>query len=153
MATVLSFSTITGKPVHHVQIDGQPYVLRQPDDLPLASIIRAEALGTTVSAFAATVKQQQRLTVGESAALSAALDELCRMVLDAPDAIHEALGDAHRFAVVEVFTLLSAKTPAAAGSPTAAPQTRARTGNASSRGSRGSTAATRARGSKRSRTA
>jgi hypothetical protein len=130
-----------------IRILGTDYPLSPVDSLSILEYNRWAKLGARVDVL---VNRETDHTAAEAAELSSLLDTLCRMVLQAPDAIHVRLKDLHRFQIINAFVeLLRSMNPAIAGAtiappapPSPAAPRRRPTGGTRSRDSSGSTAAT-----------
>lgn len=131
-ALTLSTLDTTGVPV---QIDGHRYRTRHPEALSLRAIKQLERLAPRVGGLL----QQADLTEAEEIELSQGLQDVCRIVLDAPDKVITRLLDQQKVRVMEAFMQLrmSTRRPTPGAQPTPAPSR----GKPSSRASRGSTAA------------
>jgi len=136
--TVLSLNTLF-EPVH-VRIDGAPHRLMHEDALTLEQTLLMEKLGPRVNDLFKKLRDES-IVDEERLELDVALDRACRLVLDAPDVVHQRLTQKHRFDVLKAFMDLRAKGPAS-GEATA----QSNTGPKSSRGSSGSTSPRRKRG-------
>lgn len=131
-------TVVTG---HPVRIDGRRYTIRHTDSLTLQESLQLEKWTPTAGAL---LQKVATLTKAEHAELSDVLDRICRLVLDAPPAVHRALRDTHRVAVLQAFITLRLGTRGQTG---ATPRPTRSTGETSSRGSRTSTRATPPTGS------
>ena len=142
---VLSLSTLVECPV--VAIDGERYALHPADSLSLFVRMELEATERQLSQL---LSAPARTNV-EKADVARLLDQVCRKVLEAPDAVHAKLTDVQRMLICEVFIRL----PRASRLQTEAARPRRRVpplrGANSSVGSPGSTAGVPSNGSARSR--
>jgi hypothetical protein len=99
-----------------IRINGTDYPLKAMSTLGLRDYFYMQRTGPTVAALL----EKSNLTVKEDQALSASLDELCRRVLEAPDAVHAALGNVHRMRIFAAFSrLLGPADTDASASPSA----------------------------------
>jgi hypothetical protein len=96
---LLDLHTLIERPT--VKIDGVEYELRTPGELTLEERARSGVISTVLRAEPASPSPE------EAAKLSQALDQMCRMVLLAPDAVHVRLRDEHRFSIAGAFIALS----------------------------------------------
>lgn len=85
-----------------VRIDGRLYALRNAEDL---SILGTQGAYTKFNELAG-VLQVAKPTEQQERAMTELLDELCRMVLDAPLKVHEKLNDQDRLKIINSFSLL-----------------------------------------------
>ena len=130
---VLNLDTLVERRV--VVIDGKHYELKNPDEVSLLDYHRIWYKGRELDAAFA----KPNLTMDEIGALAKNIDELCRFLLDAPDAVHARLHESHKMKVIQVFTSLQhAAVTAPAPEPPATPSS----GETSSPESSGSTAGT-----------
>lgn len=140
MADALSLLDITtdiGR--FHVRIDGVPHFISHPDALTLSQINQLQHLRPRAIEMQTRAEE---LTSDDERELGAILDRMVRIVLDAPEAVHQKLIDAHRLAIVDAFSKLRSS-----GRKTGATvMAMSRTGAKSSRGSKGSTVARRKAG-------
>lgn len=140
---LLNLSTLTERYV--VRIDGKAYELRA---MPRFSVTQYLDFPKLTARMGQLWAQKTRTEV-EDEELAAVLDALCRIVLDAPDAVREQLTDVQRMQVCEVFINLQRAMPASRwslnrGRPAMSSKSPAKkTGASSPRASRGSMAATR----------
>lgn len=104
--TVLSLSTLF-EPVH-VRIDGAPHRLMHEDALTLEQTLVLERLGPRVNELFQKMRNES-INDDERFELDVALDRTCRLVLDAPDVVHQRLTQKHRFAVLKAFMDLRSK--------------------------------------------
>lgn len=127
--------------------DGVDYELRNPGELTLLERVKVSKQAPALASFG------DENAVAE---LSKVLDEVCRIVLIAPDDMHARLTDHMRLAIVLAFIELSpmnrrsARATMTAPPAAASPRTTAAGAN-SSRNLSSGTAARRASGSRRSR--
>lgn len=139
MATVneplLDLRTVTGK--FHIRIDGVPHFLSHPDALTLHKWAQIEAISPRIAALTLMVTGGGEVSDADERELSALLERAVRLVLDAPEVVHEKLDDVARASIFSAFCRLRS-----AGRETGATATaRSKTiGARSSRGSKGSTA-------------
>src|SRR5262245_25419825 len=110
----LSIRTIVE--VFHVRIDDVPHRLSHPDRLSLAQTMRMEAVAPRLGEL---LQRVETVTLEEQLELSQLLDEQCRIVLDAPAAVHERLTDVDRLAVVQAFIQLRSTGQATGATETA----------------------------------
>ena len=87
---------------HVVTVDGEQYELRNPGELSLVAYYRLGKKGDELNALLEVAE----LTDDQVKSLDRTLDELCRMVLDAPDDVHRRLKDLHKLQVVTAFNEL-----------------------------------------------
>ena len=142
---LLTLDSLTEYPT--VVIDDVQYALTPPDCLPILGYHRIHRLGPRL--FELFGKIDVDLTEAEGQELEQILDQLCRVVLQAPADIHARLTDVHRMAIYEAFLGLPLTGLQMAGRATteATTETKKRTGARSSRASRASTEATQSAGS------
>jgi hypothetical protein len=123
--SVLDLSTLVDRPV--VTIDRERYELRHPDELSLLDQLRMTRSATRVQVLVGLLTDVDRApTPAEEDEYRALLDQTCRAILVAPDAVHAKLRDDHRVAIGRAFTQLqSAKNRqlAGAGAQPAVPET------------------------------
>lgn len=161
---VLDLSTLTEKPI--VAIDGVGYDLNTPDDLTVIGYKKltilvprmTELYAQVYSAASQEPDADPAVETATEAALAKVLDDLCRLILIAPDEVHRRLTDLQRFQVYQVFTERPAPRIGATLRDLARAATTAtrsgKTGAVSPRGSVGSMPARRrSNGSKSSRSA
>lgn len=136
---LLDLKTLTER--HTVRVDGKAYTLKPMSRFSVLETLAFPEQTARLSALA-TLK---KLTPEQNDEIERLLDEICRVILDAPDAVHERLTGPQRMQVCNVFTLLRQGASPTRRRTTGANQTtsQAKTGATFSRGSRGSTAATR----------
>lgn len=115
---LLDLSTVL-EPVH-VRIDGVPHRLWHRDNLTLAQTVRLEDLGPRVQQLFAALRDDTLDAAGE-AELDQKLTAATRVVLDAPEAVHERLSQQQRFQILRTFMQLSTEAAAVERSPTPAP--------------------------------
>jgi hypothetical protein len=140
---LLDLHTLIERPT--VKIDGVEYELRTPGELTLEERARAGLVANTLRAEPASPSPEA------AADMSRAIDQICRIVLLAPDAVQQRLKDVHRLQIVETFIALSTtRRRPQPGAPTPRTTTDLRTGASSSRASSASTGACRRTGSPRS---
>lgn len=114
---LLTLDTLIERP--SIAIDGALFALRTPDDLSLVEHHRYARLAGRLD-----VLMQRAIQAPEDAEtereLTATLDQMGRIVLDAPDVVHARLKDTHRLAIVTAFTTLlrAPLTPLLAGATT-----------------------------------
>ncbi len=122
----------------HILIDGQPYEFMVPGAMSLLDYHRVTRLSDTLKGIE---DKKDDLSEEDVQRGAKALDGLCRLVLEAPSAVHDRLTDLQRTKILEVFRNLPR--PAAPAqeerAPAAAPDGKTSTGANKSRGSRGST--------------
>lgn len=136
---LLDLKTVTGK--FHVRIDGVPHFIAHPDALTLSQMGQLDRLGPRVFQLIAKASEDT-LPADEERELAAYLDRFVRIVLDAPNSVHEKLMDSHRADIVTAFFRL--RSPGrATGATTEASRS---IGAKRSRGSRPSTVAIRKAG-------
>jgi len=100
---VLDLSTLVDRPF--IRIDGTNYDIRHPDEFSLVQQLRQQRQAERVMLLVQAMVEKQASTADEEEYVSI-LDQSCRAVLIAPDAIHEKLRDDHRLAIVKAFTEL-----------------------------------------------
>lgn len=104
---VLSLDTFVEHRV--VRIDGKDYDLVNAGEL---SVLENHRLAKRAARAKELVEAEDEAQVAE---LGAVLDWLCRLVLRAPDEVHQRLTETHRLAIVQTFTQLQrVNVPAAA---------------------------------------
>lgn len=85
-----------------VRIDGEPFDIRNHDELSLVDYRRVERWGRQLDVLWAldepTKEQEQQI--------SHLLDLICQKVIDAPAEVHAKLTDIHRMAIAKAFTEL-----------------------------------------------
>ncbi len=113
-----------------VRVDGRLYAIRRGDEL---SILGTRSVFTKFGELAGLLDLAKPTKV-QARAMSELLDEMCRMVLEAPDSVHVKLRDSQRLQVIDVFSLLLSKTPPAGATR---PPTRRQTRSTGARKSRG----------------
>lgn len=141
---VLNLTTTVEK--LHVRIDGVPHYFKGPDALTLVQHLRMEKISPRIAEL---LKVAEAGTIAADAEqdLHALLDEACRMVVEASEAVHARLTDVHRTAIVWAFLTLQLEGRTTGATPTATnPTVRRRSGARSSRVSSGSTGARRKAG-------
>jgi hypothetical protein len=116
-AHLLDLHTITG--TFTIRIDGEPYFLSHPDALTLSQINQLQKLRPRSLELATS----EHLSDDDERELSAILDRMVRIVLDAPETVHQKLNDPHRMAIVEAFTMLRSSSGQKTGATTAAKRT------------------------------
>lgn len=97
---VLDLDILTGATRPVVRIDGTPYPLKDPDELSVLDFHRA------VPRRALELEELANPTDSEAQEYSAILDQGCRLVLEAPDEVHQRLKNRQREQVISVFTRL-----------------------------------------------
>lgn len=144
---LLNLTTITDR--HTVTVDGKDYELRLPGELSIAEGVRLRVLAQRIPAGKISDLNEE-----QARELGVAVDQVCRMVLIAPEDVQERLGDHNRLAVALAFITLSPEVvrqvARAIHQQTDASATTS-TGGKSSRNSSGSTGKARGIGSKRNR--
>jgi len=111
-----------------VSIDGQAYPLAGPHALSPLEMYRNLKAARRLQALI----DKAELTEAEEAELGQIPDQVCRAVLDAPDAVHARLTDRQRMKVIELFSTLSRAPHQAPAGATPTASTGARTGASSS---------------------
>lgn len=131
MATVkplLDLATFSSNNFPRIRIDGKLYILTPPYALPQVTLSELSTIGQAVSGFG----DIRRLKPKKAKEVSALLDRICRLILQAPPAVQAKLSDLQRIQVANAFTSLPVKN---ALRTTGSPYTRSRrTGARSSRG-------------------
>lgn len=135
---LLSLDTLVDRSV--IAIDGKPYELRAPGEFSLLDYHRIGKRSEQLDAL----KAHEEPTEEDVEAVAAALGELCRMVLVAPEDVYARLSVLHQQAIVSAFMapLRVTPAPAADAEPAAMSTPTPSTGGSTSRGSSASTAAT-----------
>lgn len=135
---VLDINTIgLGTPI---RIDGKRYFIRAPNKLTLSALMELQDLRPRSYAL---MQKIEKLSSTERIELSDLLLRCCRLVLDAPPAVQQALGDVERIQILNVFIKLRPnRTPQTAGATNGNRANRS-TGGYSSRNSRRVTKASR----------
>ena len=110
-----------------VQFEGKQYAMRPPASLPIFTLHRFERLRVKWFDLWATMDKQD-LTPDEEKEFTGTLDQICRIILDAPDDVHARLGDVRRLEIAWTFYMLPYPTRRGAGAmiaveTTTAPQT------------------------------
>lgn len=131
---LLDLKTLTER--YTVRVDGKSYELRPTARFSVVEII---AFPDQTARLSELATRKQKLSADESEEIEQLLDDICRVILDAPASVHERLTGAQRMQICTAFTLLRqatspARRRATGGTRTTAPKTGAR----SSHGSRGS---------------
>lgn len=141
---ILTISTLVH--AQPIEIDAHRYHIHHPDQLSIRDGLELEALSPKVGQL---LRRIARLSPQEFRTLEAELDRFCRLVLDAPDAVHLRLKTRHRVAIVKSFIELQLL-GVADGAPAARPRRPrvSKTGSTRSRGSSGSTVARSSTGSR-----
>lgn len=85
-----------------VRINGRLYAIRKAEEL---SILGSRGAFTKFSELAPLLTLAKP-TEEQDRALSELLDEVCRMVLDAPSKVHEQLNDQDKLNIINSFSLL-----------------------------------------------
>lgn len=129
-----------------VRVNGVNYQIRTATDLTIGEYQHLSFVAPQLSALLAKKDASKE----EDAERSRMLDDLCRLAVNAPDEVHDSLGDVNRMKVFSTFTSLLFPSAVRARAERVAVTARAKAGSGSSRGSRGSTAARRATGSPKS---
>jgi len=83
----------------HVRIDGRDYLLRNMTTLAIREYHAIEQARPRIG----VLMMNGAKSSAESKELTALLDQVCRIVLTAPAALHRKLGDLHRALVLEAF--------------------------------------------------
>lgn len=91
---ILDLDSLTDRPV--IQINGHEHWLITPDVMPVLDNYTFTKKAARADALAAKTD----LTDEERQELQVLPDELCRLVLDAPDAVHGGLNDRQRMLIV-----------------------------------------------------
>lgn len=136
---LLDLKTVTGK--FHIRIDGVPHFLAHPDSLTLRQWTQLETLAPRIAVLTLAVGKGDTVSEDDERELSVLLDKAARIVLDAPEVVHEKLMDMHRAAIMNAFFRLRLE-----GRTTETTTEAAKIGAKSSRVSKGSTAALRKAG-------
>lgn len=142
-----------------VRIDGKDYVLRRSDDLTIDTSQKLGARLRELAQIAVLRQRQGKVSRKVERRLGVLLEEVCRDILAAPQAVQKRLTPVMRFRIANVFQVRSllghkaAQTVAASGQPKALNRIIERegrrlaaAGKTSSRGLSGSTAAISSRG-------
>lgn len=108
---VIELSTLSKRTT--ISIDGEPYEIRNQRELSVLQLQRMEAIGGVLTRVGTVPSHEQ--TADDDRAASKALDEACRMVLIAPDEVHDKLCDADRLQINTVFIMASGAQAAGAG--------------------------------------
>lgn len=95
---ILDLTTERDRPT--VRIDAVDYLLRTFNDLTLNAYKTLERLTARIPLLLLL----DTYTADQEQELSGLLDQVCRLVLVAPAAVHDQLGDVHRLRVFHVFT-------------------------------------------------
>lgn len=119
---ILNLDSLVDRPT--VVIDGTEYWLVTPDILPPLDGHRLQRLMGRVM----TLSGQATLSEDEERELGGLPDRLCRLVLEAPDAVHQKLDDRRRMLIAETAVTtfrsgLQMAPMAGPASPTARPST------------------------------
>jgi hypothetical protein len=121
-----------------IRVDGELYDLRLPDHITIVEGVRIRKVSPRLDELQAK-EAAGTLNEDEAVELTQILDMVARIVLKAPDSVHERLADWQRIAIVLSFSGLStprlqatraATEPASSSSPTGAsssPSSRAST--------------------------
>ncbi len=96
-APILNLDSLVDRPT--VVINGQEYELLTTDILPPLDLHRFSRYSTRIGVLMAKVD----LTAEDEAELDDLPRRMCRMVLEAPDGIHDALTQKQRMKIVESF--------------------------------------------------
>lgn len=116
-APLLDLQTLTTR--HSIAIDGAAYELRTFDDLSIVDYHQTPRRAARIYGLL----REETLTSEQEHELSRLVDQVCRIILDAPQAVHAKLKDWQRLKIFQTFTLLSRVTapPAGAAAAPAAP--------------------------------
>lgn len=125
-----------------VTIYGENYYIRDRDELGVAHLAELDALMQSYGLLIQRAHEGQRLTVDEGKALDPAIDRLCRVFLEAPDAVHDELSPGQRMQLVAAFNTVLPPAPATA--PRNRAERRAERPSISARSPRSSSASTEA---------
>lgn len=98
---ILDLTTVVHRSL--VRIDGKKYELKSPEEFALLDY-RSKTRKYDRLGF---LFRKKRLTSAESKEQQTLLDEFCRAILEAPDAVHDKLVEPQRIAVVTAFFLSS----------------------------------------------
>ncbi len=95
-----------------IEINGEPYDLKNLDELSLMEATRYEAMGKQLKDAATGTETDEELAamLAESGELGRALDLAVRIVLVAPEEVYDFLDDFQRIAIMDVFTRLAGLT-------------------------------------------
>jgi hypothetical protein len=98
-APVLTLTTKDTSPKRTVKIDGKAYALRP-----------ATALGLKAGLFQRTAKRLIEIETGPltdevEQEYAAGAESACRIILDAPDAVHKKLDVGHRIAIITDYVM------------------------------------------------
>jgi hypothetical protein len=94
---ILDLTTLVERP--KIRIDGQLYGVRDTDEVNLVEYHRLQRLGEKVDLLS-----KDGLSEAETEEALKALDTACRMILEAPDEVHQKIRDSHRMQILKVFT-------------------------------------------------
>lgn len=108
---VLTLNTLTDRT--RIKINNKTYELRSRDEFAFLSYRRHARRFARLS----ELLQAKTSTAAQEKEQSALLDELCRVVLDAPPAVHAGLRDPHRMQILAVFSGLLRPTRSAGAVP------------------------------------
>lgn len=100
-----------------VTIDGSEYELRNAGELSLLEFHRFARKAEEVDGILAKDDDGEELALR----LTELLDELCRLILEAPDEVHRRLKDVLRLRIVQAFNELPGKTTPAPAEDASAP--------------------------------
>lgn len=114
-----------------VRIDGRNYDLRTSDEF---SYLTLRGHGDAFRRMGVLMGRIRTLRPHEQKELSRLLDQFCRQMLIAPDAIHRKLSDSHRWEIAISFSQLLRQRMGAGATPAAARQRNRKTGTKRSRG-------------------
>ncbi len=124
-----------------VEIYGEPYFIRDRDELGLEDLAKLDAIVREYGTLIQRAHEGQELSVADGKRLDPALDQVCRVFLEAPDKVHDELKPGQRLRLVLAFN--SALPPASETAPRPMNREQRRSMPASSRPrSNASTAAT-----------
>lgn len=108
---ILELSTLVDRDT--VVINGEEFDLRAPAEF---SILEFHRIGKRAASLSA-LQAKDGLTDDEIGELSSVLDELCRLVLVAPDEVHLKLREGHKQAILGAFTDAAAEARGAVAAP------------------------------------
>lgn len=129
MADNLLDLTVEDRPF--VKINGKPYEVRTPGEF---SYLAYRKHTKDFQRMGQLLMQKRALTKKEEAEHDRLLDDMARMILLAPDSVHQKLRPEHRLAIVQAFSQLLPKATRTAGAMAGRPRQSRRTGAKRSRG-------------------
>ena len=117
-APILDISTLVKRA--QVRIDGRNYALRTRDEFSYLSL---RGHGQRFGRMGVLMGRIRTLRPKEQTELSRLLDEFCRQMLIAPDAVQKKLSDSHRWEIAISFSQLLRPTTAAGATTVASRKT------------------------------